>query len=962
MASHVFVPTSTYRLQFNRNFTFDDARSLVDYFDDLGIGACYASPIFKARPGSEHGYDVVDHRQLNPEIGSDTSFARLAESLKKNNIGLILDVVPNHMCITESVNPWWNDVLENGPSSPYAGYFDIDWHPPKVDLANKILLPELGDQYGKALEDQKIALAFENGLFVARYETSRYPIAPRSWSLILGLMASELNSENANEPDMLEFESVRTAVDYLPLRTDTRPEKVRERYREKEVIRRRFAALLKTNVRFRKALDSALEKLNGSPGDPHSFDGLENLLNDQVYRLCYWRVAADEINYRRFFDINFLAAVRVEEADVFDAVHNLTLRLIADGHVNGLRIDHVDGLADPTGYLEELAQKSMIPVENGGASTPYIVVEKILMPNEKLREQWKIQGTTGYDFMNQLNGLFVDRRYIEKFFDLYRRFTGHSRSFKDVAFACKRVVMHVSLASELNVLASHLDRISEHHRWSRDFTFDSLRFALREVIACFPTYRSYYRKADDTIDDEDRRSIQTAVREAKERNPSMSESIFDFIESVLLRNDPQGLSASQISERQNFIIKFQQLTSPVTAKGVEDTAFYRYFPLASLNEVGGRPDLFGTSLDDFHRKNEERAKTWPHTMLATTTHDTKRSEDVRARINVLSEIPIKWYRAILQWQTTNKVHKMALNHGFAPDANEEYLFYQTLVGTWPMTYLNEKEWEKYCSRIENYMQKALKEAKVHSSWVNPHADYEKALSHFVRAALSPTHDNRFPKEFGEFHESIIESGLLNSLSQQVLKLTSPGIPDLYQGSEMWNFTLVDPDNRAAVDYKTPRKWLSDNRKKIETNPLGTMHELAASLKDGLIKLYVTNRLLNFRRREEQLMRDGAYYALKVRGDREKHVCAFARDLDNKRTITATGRFFQTLREENAPPRFPDTWQTTNIFVNKTFSPLGLFRDVFTGRVVQATLVDNEWVLRVSELFNPLPISFLEVTS
>jgi len=662
----VHLPTSTYRFQFNHNFTLKQASALIDYLSDLGITDCYASPLTLARRGSLHGYDVTDHSIINPEIGGEEQLVEFACGLRFRSMGLILDTVPNHMCITHPSNGWWTDVLENGPSSPFARFFDIDWDPPKADLKNKVLLPVLGDQYGKVLENQQIKITCEGGTFALHFYEFVLPVAPRTWTLLLEPVLEKLRPIlGESDSAVVELASIVTALTYLPLRTETDQARVKERLREKEVIKGRLSALTETSADVRAAIDVSLTEINGVKGDPRSFDRLERLLEDQAYRLSFWGVATDEINYRRFFDINELAAIRVEEPEVFDAVHRLTLRLVQQGLITGLRIDHVDGLLDPGQYLRLLqkrcaeAQARNIEhphsaVDSGRAYPFYVIAEKILTGPERLSKDWPVYGTTGYEFLNMLNSVFVEDRNGEQFRDLYGRFTGAQPDFRELVYQCKRLVLRASMSGEQNMLARRLDRISEQHRWSRDFTLNSLGRVLAEVIACFPVYRSYVTATGELTDD-DRRYIRSAISHAKRRNPALSPSAFDFLASVLLLEHPKGLDEAARAERLQFTLQFQQLTSPVNAKGYEDTALYRFYPLASLNEVGGGPAPFGLSVQAFHAGNVRRLEEWPHGLSATTTHDTKRSEDVRARINVLSEIPDEWERVIWRWPRSKPV-------------------------------------------------------------------------------------------------------------------------------------------------------------------------------------------------------------------------------------------------------------------------------------------------------------------
>jgi (1->4)-alpha-D-glucan 1-alpha-D-glucosylmutase len=1039
------IPAATYRLQFNRLFTWKHASAITAYLRELGISDIYASPLFMARKGSLHGYDVIDPTKLNPELGAREEFNEFSSLLKQQSMGLMMDVVPNHMCIAGSGNQWWNDILGNGPSSPFAMFFDIDWRPPKQNLANKTLLPVLGDQYGRVLENQEIQLVYQRGLFFATYYETRLPISPRTSILILNVALGEMkNKLEETHPHRLELESIITALSHIPPRTETDPDKVRERLREKEVAKRRLAALVADSRVAKHALKRTVKAFNGIRGEARSFDRLEELLADQAYRLCFWRVAADEINYRRFFDINELAAIRVEHPKVFAAAHELVFRLMKEGQVTGLRIDHIDGLYDPERYLRDLqegcrralrlagsrASVPSSPLSSSPSSPPssppsssmdadrvrlalnterpcYVVVEKILGHGERLRETWATYGTTGYDFLNLLNGLFVDSQSEAAFHKLYRRLTGAEGDFADVAYESKKLILHAAMSSELHVLARRLDRISEQSRYTRDFTLNSLQYALGEVIACFPVYRSYIGSdgseggadhvGEDHAGEEDRRHISRAIRFAKRRNPAISSSTFDFIESLLLLRDPEGIDEDQRRERREFVMRFQQLTGPVTAKGIEDTAFYRFYPLASICEVGGDPSRFGVSPGVFHRRNQETLAHWPHTMLATSTHDTKRSEDARARINALSEIPARWYRAARRWQNLNRELKTTIEEQAAPDANEEYLLYQTLVGVWPVEAKSERppkaspheppnemevhQSQAFVHRIQEYMIKALREAKVHSSWLNPDEEYEHAVRDFVAKVLS---SGTFVADFLEFQAPIARAGMYNSLSQTLLKMTSPGVPDFYQGTEIWDFSLVDPDNRRPVDYEHRKRLLESLRAPAaagvspgrqsdrtaeetggEDNQAALAADLIRNIEDGRIKMFATSRGLNFRRRRRDLFDQGAYLPLQATGERERHVISFARKFGDQAVIIVATRFAlrlmsagrQPIEVDAWPDIWPDVWGDTAVSINDELA--GCYRDVFTGANVCSRKRADGHELPLAEACDGMPIALLE---
>jgi (1->4)-alpha-D-glucan 1-alpha-D-glucosylmutase len=949
------IPTSTYRLQLNHQFTLNQAAQLVDYLSVLGIGDCYLSPFLMAAPGSLHGYDITDPTRINPEIGTRADLHRLRQRLRQRDMGIIADVVPNHMCIDEPTNRWWFDVLENGPSSPFAGYFDIDWTPPKQDLCNKVLLPILGDQYGRMLESQQITVDYERGGFVASVNQKPLPLAPQSWALVLEPAAEAVKKRlGENHEHILELESILTALSHLAPAGETEAAKIQERQREKEIIRKRLSALMDSSPETRHAIEASRRAINGIKGVPHSFDRLEELLARQSYRLAFWKVAADEINYRRFFDINQLAAIRVEDEEVFQAVHALLFELIQEGDIDGLRVDHSDGLRDPAAYFGRLRRASTAAQADGPF---YVVTEKILVGDEELRSDWQISGTTGYDFLSQVNGLFVDRTRRRAFYRLYRASTGRECSFEDLSYTCKRLILQTSMSGELHVLANKLDKVSEQHRWSRDFTRASLRHALRETVACFPVYRTYTTGRAIRPDPEDERYIRTAIRSAKRRNPSTDESTFDFLQSVLLLEDPDGLSDAQRAERREFVMALQQFTGPVAAKGVEDTAFYRHLPLASLNDVGGDPRQFGTSPAAFHAYNIKRLRLWPHALLTTSTHDSKRSEDVRARINVLSEMPAEWYRAVRSWHELNRNRRSSQGGSEIPSPAEEYLFYQTLVGVWPLCEPEPAEREELTLRMQSYMRKALREAKVHSSWINPNQGYEEALGTFIGAALTPSPDNSFLVEFAAFVDRIKAAGLWNSLSQTLLKIAAPGVPDFYQGTEVWDFSLVDPDNRRPVDYGL-RRTLMDRLCQAQAHDAVSLIEQAMeNPADGAIKMYVISRALCFRKTHRDLLQKGAYIPLHAAGERQNHVVAFARAHRGSCVIAAAGRFFTSMGADRERPLGAGPWGATALLLRRDLAR-PRWRDVFSQCTIETEPRNGKHAIPLARVFANLPVALL----
>ncbi len=966
------LPAATYRLQFNRSFTFAEATEIVPYLNGLGVTHCYASSYLKAVPGSLHGYDIVDPTVLNPEIGTEEAFREFVQVLRRHDMGHVLDVVPNHMGIGQSANRWWQDVLENGPSSRYADLFDIDWSPVKRELEGKVLLPILGDLYGTVLENQEIALTYADGGFRFRYYDHTLPVAPKSWIAILTHRLDDLIArDGADAPHVREVQSIVTALRHLPARTEVTPDRVSERYREKEIAGQRLAALVKDNPAVEKFIADNVRLFNGTRGEPGSFDLLDDLLDDQPYRLAYWRVASEEINYRRFFDINELAAIRMENEAVLAESHAMIFRLLKEGSLSGIRIDHVDGLYDPGRYLrhlQEWAEQELAgPAERQGRDGHplFLVVEKILDTDEPLPEDWPVAGTTGYEFLNQLNGLFVQSAYERAMDDIYARFIGRRIVYDDLIYETKKLIMNVSMASEINVLGHQLNLLSERDRRTRDFTLNSLTDAIREIIACFPVYRTYVTDGPEPVSDRDRAYIRLACVRAKRRNPAVSGLVFDYVRSMLLKEWDERIRQDR-RDLLRFTMKFQQTTSPVTAKGIEDTANYIYNRLVSLNEVGGDPKLFGISPALFHARMRDRRARWPHALSTTSTHDTKRSEDVRARINVLSEIPLEWKAHVHRWHRLNKKHVTVLDGQPAPGRNEEYLLYQTLIGAWPLTEMDEAESRSFLDRIQAYMNKALKEAKQHSSWMNPDQAYEQAMARFVEAILDRSGPNQFLEDFLPFQGRIARYGLCNSLAQVLVKITAPGIPDFYQGTELWDFSLVDPDNRRPVDFAARAAMVKElERVTANADPAGRgwlVRTLMASCQDGRIKLYLTLTALNFRRTHAALFQDGDYLSLDAQGVRRDHVCAFARgpaDRPDQAVLTIVPRLVAGLMQDSG--KFPlgaDAWRGTVLPV-PTAKRGTRYRNVLTGAVLTPAEAGGTRVLSLADVFRDCPVALLE---
>jgi (1->4)-alpha-D-glucan 1-alpha-D-glucosylmutase len=949
------IPTATYRLQFNATFTFRDAHAIVDYLAALGISDCYASSYLKAVPGSLHGYDVADPTRLNPEIGSDDDYWAFIGELKARGMGHVIDVVPNHMGIAKSANPWWQDVLENGPSSRFARFFDIEWAPVKDELADKVEIPTLGDQYGAVLERQELKLTYRDGGFVVCYYDDWVPIAPDTIGRILSPSLDEWSASGAADvADGDELRLIITAAEHLPPRTTRDPEQIAARAREKEVVKRRLAALVERSAQVRDYIDRTLERMNGVKDEPRSFDALDALLNAQSYRLAHWRVASEEINYRRFFDVNQLAALRMEDPAVFDEVHRFVFELVGRGAATGLRIDHVDGLFAPGDYLRRLQMRAaeVLHLDPATDRPLFLVVEKILGRDEQLPD-WEVHGTTGYEFAALVNGLFVDAQHERALDTIYARFVNQRReelSFDELAYRSKKLVMHATMSGDINSLGHQLNRFSERNRHFRDFTLYNLISTIKEVIACFPVYRTYVTDSDP-ISDHDRRYIAEALRCARRRAPSTTPLVFDFVEQLLLKKT-RVYTPEECEQRARFIGKFQQITSPVAAKGIEDTALYVYNRLLSLNEVGSDPTRFGVSPDAAHRWFAERQRRWPGALSATATHDTKRGEDVRARLDVLSEIPDQWKDAVTKWRALNRRFRVELNGAAVPDANEEYFIYQTLVGSWPF---DESGRPSFADRLEQYLTKAFREAKVHTSWLSPDEEYEAAVLKFVRAILEPRRP--FLAAFRPFQARVAEIGIYNSLAQLVLKTTAPGVPDFYQGTELWDLSLVDPDNRRPVDYAERRRLL-EAVTAANGDLTASARDLLADRRCGRVKLFTMVRALQARAREGTLFVSGGYVPLTTAGAHAGSLFAFARTNDQGVAITCVPRLVAGLVGDGGrPPLGREIWGDTILHLPAGFADLELC-DVFSGRRMTPRGSANGATVAAADLFADFPVSLL----
>ncbi len=914
------VPGSTYRIQFGPHFGFSEAAALVPYLAALGITDLYAAPILEARAGSTHGYDVTDPTRVRAALGGEEGFRRLVAALKTHGLGLLLDIVPNHMAASPQ-NPWWADLLRHGPSSPYAPFFDIDWDPPAPDLKGRVLLPVLGTSFGEELEKGALQLILKEDGFYVCYHEQAFPLAPETYALILAPPQNAVPEETA--------------------------------------------ALRRAS---REVINAQLGYLNGTPGHPESFNRLEVILAQQHYRLACWRLANSEINYRRFFDVSELVGVRVEDPAVFEATHRLLLRLAAEGSVTGFRIDHIDGLYDPYAYLHRLREK----LAALGLESFYLVVEKIRTGTEELPGDWPVAGTTGYDFLNAVSELLVDERGLTHLEQIYREVTG-SADFSEVVHRCKRLVLERLFASETATLAQDLWFLAKKDRYGRDLPLAALKEALSELTASLPVYRTYIRGYP--VAARDKYYIEKACARALRRSPHLHAAL-TFLRRLLLLTDWHRLPPAQQEERRHFVMRWQQLTGPVTAKGFEDTALYRYNRLLALNEVGGNPGTSGLTVSEFHARNAAVLQCWPHTLNATSTHDTKRSEDVRARLSILSEIPTIWAEKFKLWQQWNQAKKPVVKGRPVPDANTEWFIYQTLLGAWP---LDEKEEAEFKVRLAAYVTKVAREAKVFTEWLDPDPQYEQALHEFLMAILTPEPGNLFRADFAALEEIVAYYGALNSLAQVLLKIATPGIPDFYQGTEVWNFSLVDPDNRRPVDFARHSVLLQGLQKDEKSrSKLSLVQELLSSWKDGRIKLYTTHKALHCRRSHSELFSGGAYLPLTVAGLRREYVCAFIRQKGNQWVLVAVPRLPVRLQQQSRaglrnpaapalpalqPPLGAATWDDDGLLLPET-APEEWY-NIFTGERLRCIpsppcgpTLEGVRILYLAEVFRSFPVALL----
>lgn len=926
------IPTATYRIQFNSQFTFHNANDIVAYLADLGISDLYASPIFKARAGSTHGYDVVNPNQLNPELGTDDDFNTLVQSLQGHQMGWLQDIVPNHMAY-DTANEYLMDVLEFGADSDYVDYFDIAWNAPFGDRTETILAPLLGNFYGECLENGEIQLKYdESGLSVNYYALS-IPLRLESYATFLtqnlGKLAHTLGRKH---PDFIKLLGILYMVKSIP--NDV---KGKQREDQTDFIKGLLWELYTNNEDINSFVKDNITLFNGESGNTESFNLLDKLLSEQFFRLSYWKVGAEEMNYRRFFTVNELISVRVEELKVFNSTHALIYKMVQEGKFTGLRVDHIDGLFDPTEYLKRLRDKM---------GDTYITVEKILQPKEDLPSNWPIQGTSGYDYLNLVNGVFCQSVNEEPLDRLYQDFTGIRPTFEQMMLEKKQFILDHNLSGDLDNLAAMLRKIASKHRYSNDFTVNGLKRAIAEVLIRFPVYRTY--TDPHGLMEGDREYIQSVIQAAKDHNPLLQNE-FNFLEKLLLLEYEPNLTQAEKDQWLYFVMRLQQYTGPLMAKGVEDTALYVFNRLTSLNEVGGSPERFGCSLEEFHQFNEARQQQWPSAMSATSTHDTKRGEDTRARINVLSEIPDEWREQVYTWSEINRHHKQRQQRLTMPHPNDEYLFYQTLVGAYPF---ETESLDNFRDRMKDYAIKAIREAKMFTRWLHSNEAYENACLSFIDAILDRSSDNPFLKAFLPFQQRIASYGIFNSLSQVLLKMASPGIPDIYQGTELWDFSLVDPDNRLPVNFGMRQQYLDSLQQGIQNDIVSLMNELLANKTNSRIKLFITTQLLKARSKHQDVFQQGKYMPLRSTGAFSNHLITFARSTPDATLIAVAPRFLTRLIQPGQNPLGHEVWQDTAIQLPS--SPCSSWTNLITQQSIDGTTE-----LAVGDILKHFPIALLQ---
>ncbi len=942
------IPAATYRLQLNSDFRFPDASRILDYLNSLGISDIYLSPIMGARAGSGHGYDVTDPTRINPDLGSTEEFEGFQNEVQKRAMGLLIDIVPNHMAAS-SENPWWMDVLENGSQSAYAAFFDIDWHPSASGLESRILLPVLGRPFGEALDSGELKLTFQDGRIYVQYFESLFPLAPRSYFDILNRRLDRLKQKiGEDNPAFHEYSGILASLQELA-RSDRRGgESAADRRLRFEGARDRLWSLLRSNAAIADFVAEKLQNLNGKENDPASVGDLQRLLADQNYKLAYWQNVNESINYRRFFTIADLVGVRVEDPVVFEAIHGNLLRLVSRVPLTGLRVDHIDGLRDPYAYLvrlqEHLSPKDTPPPPSDG----YLLVEKILEHREWLPEEWPVSGTTGYEYLNQANSVAVYPEGARRLEQIYSEFIGRQQNFSDVLYQKKKLIMSTLLGVEMRSLGRQFSELAGLDRYARELPRQQLFDALVEVTASLSVYRTYIRNME--IPEHAAKYINEAIVSARSRAPHIPDSSFVFLREVLLLENPPHVLPGQREVRLAFVMRWQQFTGPILAKGMEDTALYIYHPLLSLNEVGGDPDPAAlTSCEEFLSFLKKRCQKWPHSLNASTTHDTKRSEGVRARINVISEFADEWRDHLHAWAQLNLPHKQQLNGRAVPDRNEEYFLYQTLLGVWP---LDRHACETLVQRVQEYLIKATREAMVHTRWTRPNQPHEDALRQFVARIMSPEAVD-FQHAFRPFQRKIAYFGMINSLAQVLLKITTPGVPDFYQGSELWDFRLVDPDNRQPVDFDRRMAMLNKLECDCASPSAAFAGELLEHWTDGRIKLYLTRQALRYRRDHAALFHLGEFLPLAVCGTHTSNVIAFQRRHQSQQALVIVPRWLSQL---SSADRFETDWADTQISL-PTDSPRQ-WRNLFTAE----TLGTSANSLPLANALKHFPVALLIASS
>ncbi len=935
------IPIATYRLQFNNKFRFEDARSVVNYLSELGITDIYASPILKARTGSSHGYDVTDPLNLNPELGNMEDFSKLMEDLKSHSLGLLLDIVPNHMALDPD-NTWWMDVLENGRASPFADYFDIEWHPHSAVTPGKVLLPLLGAPLQKIIDEHELILQVYNNSLCFKYFEIILPLDAKSYAVVISSTLDILLTRNADQQCTEQVKQLLKSTNNLPQHDDFDLEVLKSSYAERQRIKREFGRLVDDDPIFSNAVNQSIRQFN------ESFHQMKGLLNLQAYQLSYWRTGIENINYRRFFDINELIGVCVEKPNVFERTHGLIKKLVQEDIVTGLRIDHIDGLKAPGEYLQRL-QSLAASEELTESGKFYIVVEKILTGDELLPLEWLLSGTTGYDFLNKVNMLFVDWAGFKLLEENYRRLTGSASGFEEVVYLKKKQAITEIFIGEIKTLARKLADSATNTRNAHGLTERDLTEALVEVTACLPVYRTYTNSFDVTT--KDRNCIENAITEAQTRAPGIKHAALELLRHVLLLDVNSNDNNAEKDEWLSWVMRWQQFTGAVMAKGLEDTALYCYNPLISLNDVGSKPVTINEPVAGFHNGNLVRQSNRPHTLNTTSTHDTKRSEDVRARINVLSEIPEIWNERFVTWCKLNNPKKKVIDGNIVPDTAMEVFLYQTLIGAWPPL---QDDISFFKERIKSYVIKAARESKTYTSWLSPNDQYESGIIGFIEKILDDSEQSRFLNDFLELQRYVAYYGALNSLSQVLLKIASPGVPDFYQGTEIWDLSLVDPDNRRPVNYEITREMLSELKKREIKELHELIRDLLSTWEDGRIKLYTIYKALNARRKYHHLFLNGDYLPLQAHGKRKKHICAFSRRKDDYWAVVIVPRLLTKLVSFNQMPAGLNVWGNDHIVLPKGFPET--WKNVFTDECTE--VASRNRGLPVSQALSAFPIALL----